>query len=126
MVPEQYELDQKLLRNDSAINGADYSGVDNHHEAKIYQIHSENIRNKGRQLESRLDQTRDEGISNSNGDQFILLESPEIAATGFELGKTNRFNTLIRRARTQLSPDHSANDNEKSKFAQDELLIDRY
>ncbi len=71
------------------------------------------IRPKGRDG-SRLDQTnRDEGISNSNCDHFVLLDSPEIAATGFEIGGLNgkRNNTLMfRRARTQFSPDHSVND----------------
>jgi hypothetical protein len=53
------------------------------------------IRPNGREA-SRLDQTtRDDDNSN---DQFILLETPEIAATGFELG--GKKNTFVRRART--------------------------
>lgn len=119
-----YEQQKKnlLLQIDSQI---DYSRVDHANNpydaaqtrgggfnagAKAYHIHSENIRGHNGGQGLRLDQTRDEGISNSNCEQFILLESPEIAATGFELGQTNRFNTLIRRARTQLSPDQSVNE----------------
>jgi len=35
-----------------------------------------------------------------------LLETPEIAATGFELGV--KKNTFVRRARTQRSPDYNS------------------
>ncbi len=61
------------------------------------------IRPNGREA-SRLDQTtRDD--DNSNDQNFILLETPEIAATGFELG--GKKNTFVRRARTQRSPENT-------------------